>query len=124
MQTCPCGSNKPYALCCEPIIANKANAQTAEQLMRSRYTAFTFANINYLMNSHHPKTRPIKEKKDILKWAKSVTWLGLQILYTDKGKESDMEGIVKFKALFLENGIPRELVEESVFVKKTANGIM
>ena len=118
MQTCPCGLNKAFDQCCGSIINKHTDAQTAEQLMRSRYTAFTLANIDYLMSSHHPKTRPIKEKKDILKWAESVKWLGLQILFTNKGSVSDEEGVVKFKALFIENGIPQELIEESVFVKE------
>src|SRR5512139_2073682 len=34
---CPCGSSKPYADCCRPVITCERRADTAEQLMRSRY---------------------------------------------------------------------------------------
>lgn len=41
MTSCPCGSSRSYADCCEPFVTGAAKAQTAEQLMRSRYTAFS-----------------------------------------------------------------------------------
>ena len=54
---CLCGSGLTYADCCEPIISGKKDATTAQELMRSRYTAFTKANVDYLMRSHSIKTR-------------------------------------------------------------------
>ena len=59
--------------------------ETAQQLMRSRYSAFVLANGDYLMETHHSSTRPIKEKKAIVKWAKSVQWIKLEIVETTKG---------------------------------------
>ncbi len=85
MKKCPCGSNKDFSQCCEPIIENKKDAATAEELMRSRYTAFTFANIDYLMKSHHSSTRPVNEKREIKEWSQSVTWVNLSISSTEKG---------------------------------------
>ena len=89
-----------------------------EQLMRSRYSAFVLANINYLMNSHHPQTRPTKERKAILKWAKSVHWKGLEIIDHKFGSVNDMDGYVEFKASFIENGEPGCIHENSHFVKE------
>ncbi len=37
---CPCGLPDPYADCCGPLHDGRAQAVTAEQLMRSRYSAF------------------------------------------------------------------------------------
>lgn len=115
---CYCNSQKPFTECCEPIILEKAIAEAAEQLMRSRYSAFVVADINYLMNSHHPQTRPTKERKSILKWTKSVEWLGLQIITTKAGTKSDIEGWVEFKATFIENGKIDCIHENSYFVKE------
>ncbi len=39
---CPCGSNKPYTDCCARYVEGNKHAPTAEALMRSRYTAYTF----------------------------------------------------------------------------------
>ncbi|WP_236778410.1 YchJ family protein [Pseudalgibacter alginicilyticus] len=93
-------------------------AVTAEQLMRSRYSAFVLANGDYLMQSHHSSTRPIKEKKDIVKWAKSVEWIKLEILETSKGYETDSDGTVTFNAYFYKHGKIRVIHEKSIFIKE------
>ena len=60
MKDCPCGSNFPYTDCCGPLIRGTSFADTAEDLMRSRYTAFTENNWEYLVLTSHPK-----EKKEM-----------------------------------------------------------
>ncbi len=118
---CPCGSGQLFANCCEPIISGKKEALTAQELMRSRYTAFTQANVDYLMRSHSVKTRPIKERKSIEKWAKSVIWMGLTIIQAQAGDANDEIGYVEFKALYLENWKPQQIHEKSLFQRE--NGI-
>lgn len=116
--TCPCGSGFAYPDCCEPVISGKKTAATALELMRSRYTAFTRANATYLMNSHATKTRPVKEQKNIEKWARSVTWMGLTILRTQDGEINDKSGYVEFKALYLEDGKLQQIHEKSLFERE------
>ena len=78
---CPCTPTKLYTECCKKAHQNIDSVNTAEILMRSRYTAFVLANIEYLQKSHHSKTRPsILEKNEILLWTKSVEWLRLEII--------------------------------------------
>lgn len=86
--------------------------------MRSRYVAFTKADINYLMRSHHSSTRPIKDRISIQKWAASVQWVGLIIFNTSTGNENDETGHVEFRALYLENGQMQEIHENSLFKKE------
>lgn len=115
---CYCGSLTSYSNCCQKAHKNIAEAKTAEQLMRSRYSAFVLANGEYLMQSHHSSTRPLKEKKAIVKWAKSVEWIKLEVLETTKGTAKDTEGIVTFKAYFYENGKVDVIHEKSAFLKE------
>lgn len=115
--TCYCGSPLSYETCCQPIIEGKKPAVTAEELMRSRYSAYVVADINYLMNSHHPQTRPTKERKSILKWTKSVQWQKLEVLKTKAGLAADTEGWVEFKAYFIENGKVNTIHENSYFTR-------
>ncbi len=89
--------------------------------MRSRYSAFVRANGDYLMQSHHSTTRPLKEKKAIVKWAKSVSWIRLEVLEALKGKVKDTEGTVTFNAYFYENGEVNVINEKSAFVKENGN---
>lgn len=119
---CPCGRHKTYENCCGKIHSNSSAAQTAEDLMRSRYTAFVMGNGKYLQKSHHPTTRPTKqEAKEIEKWAKAVSWLRLELLESWKGTENDLEGTVTFKAFFMD-GLQVDVIQErSLFVKN--NGI-
>ncbi len=120
---CPCGSGSSYAVCCEPIISGRKEAVTAQELMRSRYTAFTQANVDYLTRSHSSKTRPVKERKSIEKWAKSVSWLKLTILKTQAGEVNDEIGYVEFKATYLEDGTPQQIHEKSLFNRENGKWV-
>ncbi|MBD0823424.1 YchJ family protein [Aestuariibaculum marinum] len=115
---CYCGNNKPYTECCEVFHKNSGKTETAEQLMRSRYSAFVLADGDYLMLTHHSSTRPIKEKKAIVNWAKSVQWIKLEVQETLKGMATDNEGTVTFDAYFFENGKVDVIHEKSAFVKE------
>jgi len=115
---CYCGTNKTYKDCCEMFHLNHGKTKTAQQLMRSRYSAFVLANGDYLMQTHHNSTRPISEKKAIVKWAKSVEWVKLDVLETTKGLENDDDGIVTFKAYFYDNGKMDLIHEKSAFIKE------
>ena len=109
---CPCNPSKQYADCCKKAHQNINNVITAESLMRSRYSAFVLADINYLQKSHHSKTRPSKrEKKEILAWTKSVEWIKLDVIKAT-------ENTVEFKAYFFENGVLNHIYEHSFFVKE------
>ena len=122
-KNCFCGNTKRYIDCCKTIHDNILNAKTAEQLMRSRYSAFTQGNGDYLMQSHHSSTRPVKDKKAIVSWANSVQWIKLEVLSTTKGKENDMEGTVTFKAFFYEKGKVSSIDEKSAFVKENGHWV-
>ena len=115
---CPCGSNLSYQACCELIINAKRQAATCEELMRSRYTAFTTANVEYLVCSHHSKTRQPKEIRSIKKWAESVQWMGLVILNTQVGEVNDDIGYVEFRALYIEEGQMQQIHEKSLFKRE------
>lgn len=117
---CPCNPTTEYKNCCKKAHQNINLAITAENLMRSRYSAFVLGDIDYLQRSHHSSTRPNKrEKKEILQWAKSVQWIKLEVLNTYKGTSMDSIGKVEFKAFFMENGKVKIIHENSLFYKET-----
>ncbi|MFD2551590.1 YchJ family protein [Bizionia sediminis] len=116
--TCYCGSSKSYKACCQVYHLNGGKTETAQQLMRSRYSAFVLANGNYLMQTHHVSTRPTSEKKAIVAWAKSVKWLKLEILNTTDGLKTDAHGSVTFNAYFYEKGAVEVIHEKSAFIKE------
>ena len=116
---CPCNPSKNYTDCCKKAHDSILSITTAEKLMRSRYSAFVLADIEYLQKSHASKTRPSKrEKNETLAWTKSVKWLKLEVINMTKGSAADTTGTVEFKAFFLENGIINTIHENSNFCKE------
>ena len=97
--------------CCSPIIAGLA-AETAEQLMRSRYSAYVLGEWEYLLATWHPTTRPAYPSRD------AAEWLGLNVLKCDLGTADDGEGLVEFVASFREKGKVLGLHEVSRFVQE------
>lgn len=120
---CPCGSNLDYDDCCGIIHKDIHQAKTAEQLMRSRYSAFVKANGNYLMESQHSSTRKPTTKHDTVRWAMSVKWQGLEIIDVVRGTAGDDTGTVEFKAFFMERFTNQQIHENSVFVKENGHWV-
>ncbi len=115
MSQCPCGSGLEFADCCDPFIKGDRYPETAEKLMRSRYSAYATVNMEYLHDSLHPDHRADHDVNAARKWATDSDWLGLEILATDKGGENDKTGTVEFRANYREKGIIRQLHEISRF---------
>lgn len=132
---CPCGA-AAYATCCGPFLAGEALPATAEQLMRSRYTAYTLGNEAYLRATWHPSTCPgeaIVEEGG----AEKTKWLGLEIksafrLRQRNGQRNDARDepaedrgdadSVEFVARYKLGGRAHRLHEVSRFVREDAQG--
>ncbi len=63
--------------------------------MRSRYTAYTLEDSDYLLRTWHPSFRPAS-----LEFSADQKWLGLKIKATQAGKVDDDKGTVEFIARF------------------------
>jgi len=112
---CACGSGKSFADCCHPYIAGKAYPQTAEALMRSRFTAYVGRNAAYILETTHPDMRT-RQLEDELRYSiHTPVWQGLKILAVDRGLENDKQGKVKFVARYKDNGQPMVIKEYSRF---------
>ena len=117
-ELCPCGSGKKYSECCEPVIKGTVHAETAEQLMRARYSAYVKQEIDFIVKSCEEGDKiasiDLKATED---WSKNSIWHGLEILHTEKGTEKDDEGIVEFTATYTKKGI-RDVHHETADFKK------
>ncbi|MFH2135386.1 MAG: YchJ family metal-binding protein [Pseudomonadota bacterium] len=110
---CPCGSGKPYAECCARHIEGDTPAPSAEALMRSRYSAYTLLNENYLLASWHPSTRPAALG---LAEEAPTKWIGLEV---KRHTQQDTEhATVEFVARYKVNGRAHRLHEVSRFVQE------
>ncbi len=112
LAACPCGSGAAEERCCGRFLRGEAQAATAEQLMRSRYTAFAREDAAYLLETWHPSSRPRRVRFD-----PGRRWVGLEVLETTGGGMLDSEGSVSFVAHHERDGQHHELREVSVFLR-------
>lgn len=115
MDPCPCGSEKPYAACCEPVVRGERPADTAEALMRARYSAYAKEQVAFILDSTHPAQRDQYTAEGIRRWARNSEWHGLTILATEKGAPEDDAGTVEFVAEYAEKGRRRRHHEIAQF---------
>lgn len=114
---CPCANTKDdkpmaYSECCEPFHLGQ-KPTSAEQLMRSRYSAFYLANGQYILDTHHRDFRDNDSVDDYTQSAKATNWCRLEVLESQQFSDS---ATVEFKAYFISGDKLHSLHEISNFV--------
>jgi len=118
MSLCPCSSKIEFSDCCAPYLKGAKTPATAEALLRARYTAHTFANVDYIQKTHHPSHRGELDLASTKEWAESSEWLSLEIRKVIDGGENDQTGQIEFIARFNDaKGNPVNHHELSLFKK-------
>lgn len=84
--------------------------------MRSRYTAYTMADIAYIEKTQCGQAAEGFNALEAYAWAKRVTWIKLEVLNTSLSKPK--KGTVEFIATFIDAGISQSMHEKSEFIKK------
>ena len=117
-QICPCQINPAsnaigvpllYQDCCQPyhdgLLNNEADKidgakpDSAERLMRSRYSAFVLVKPEYIVKTTLPAQQNLLDIQAIENWAKETDWAGLEII-THTPKLGKRHAQVEFKAYF------------------------
>ncbi|WP_428738033.1 YchJ family protein [Sulfurimonas sp.] len=108
---CICGNEKDFSACCEPIITKQKQPQNAEELMRSRYSAYVKADAEYLVYSSVKENQYQEDIALIEEFSNSVEWLKLDVLDVQ-------ETTVEFKAYYRDTNGIQVLHEKSNFVQE------
>jgi SEC-C motif-containing protein len=103
---CPCGSGQRYDQCCGRLHRGAALAQTPEELMRSRYSAYALGEFEYILATWHPRTRP-----DSISGG-GLTWTGLEV--TGHGDDW-VEFTARYRA---DDGSLGAMTEHSLFERR------
>jgi SEC-C motif domain protein len=88
-------------------------AGTAEELMRSRYSAYVVGELDHVFRTWHPRTRPTD-----LAPAPGLVWQRLEVVATEAGDVDDDEGVVEFRATYEAAGRTRVRHEVSRFARR------
>ncbi|WP_370947244.1 YchJ family protein [Amycolatopsis sp. cg5] len=107
---CPCGYGLPYDECCGRLHDGRATASTAEQLMRSRFSAFAVGDTAYLRKTWLKPPSPLDLDAD-------QRWTRLEILGTTGGGPFHAEGTVEFRAHYVAGGVKDSMHENSAFTR-------
>ena len=115
---CPCKSGKTFGECCGPIIAGEAKAETAEALMRTRYTSYVTGDVLFLKKSSTKEVQAEFNEEASKAWSQAAEWHGLEIIRTEGGTKRHKKGVVEFRALYTANDEFCNHHEVSQFVKE------
>lgn len=109
---CPCG-RRAFGECCGPVLDGTA-AETPDDLMRSRYTAFALGDVRHLADTWFPATRPDEVSVDA-----ATTWLGLEVVRSETAPDG-RSGRVMFRARWADGatGETGVLEEDSRFLRR------
>jgi len=119
---CPCHSGKRYGACCRDLHRRVRLAGDPEELMRSRYAAFSIGLGEYLvdtLSAGHPDREqpPLEHARELAAAHLTQRFLGLRILHTEQAGD---EGRVLFHARIFVRGRDRSFVELSTFVREAS----
>lgn len=114
-ELCPCQAGKTYAECCAPLHSFEQFPADAEQLMRSRYTAYALRNVEYIVQTTVPSQQRLLDQAALQQWAKTTKWVGLQIV-SHQVRVGKTQSAVEFKAIFEADGAQQVHHEKSLFV--------
>lgn len=120
IEPCPCGGGA-YGTCCGRFHRKEALPDTAEQLMRSRYSAYALGDIEYVRETWHTSTRPADldnagEAGDV--HGQRLKWMGLDV--RTHVQPDDTHAEVEFVARFKSGGRAGRMHERSRFVREPA----
>jgi SEC-C motif-containing protein len=110
-QPCPCGTGRKFDDCCAPLLAGTRRPATAEELMRSRFTAHVGRDYRYLHRTYDATApRPYVEEKDDA----PMQWTRLAVHAHEPGRGPD-QAFVDFAACFVDENGEHAVQEKSEF---------
>ncbi|RLB72947.1 MAG: YchJ family protein [Deltaproteobacteria bacterium] len=100
MNECPCSSGKMYQDCCEPLLAGSRKAETAEELLRARYSAHVKLEMDFVKDTTHPDQVSRYEPATAKSWAEKSEWDRLEVVDVEDGGPEDETANIEFVAHF------------------------
>ena len=108
---CPCGSSIEFFKCCEPYLNDKVPCTTPEQLMRSRYTAFSLNYPDYLLHTSSIQLKAELSRQSLVDTIEVFSFIKLEVIETK-------DNFVTFHAHLLNDNEYHQLKETSTFVQE------
>lgn len=114
-QICFCGSKLPFDQCCQPLIHKIKRAQTPEQLMRSRFSAYAIKAYQYIFDTYAKQSQSELSVEDIQQSGEDSHWFAL-VIYSKEVLDNQEEQFVEFSAYYIVDDNVYEMREKSRFM--------
>ena len=119
---CYCCSLLPFKECCEPFIKGDKKPRSAEQLMRSRFSAYATEHYQYIFDTYTNEKQQGLSVEDLAQSAHGATWFALNVhsshntlsVTSAPGVDSNT-ATVEFTAYYFESKSMYQLHETSNF---------
>jgi len=117
MNDCYCGLDQSYEDCCGRFHQGQS-AETAEALVRSRYSAYVVGDLAYVRRTAAGKALQEAVNLEAANEQSTIAWKQLEIIRCEEGGKHDNEGVVIFSAYFQNPDKPIEVMHEKSLFKK------
>ncbi|GHB74325.1 hypothetical protein GCM10008107_24630 [Psychrosphaera saromensis] len=111
---CFCKSGESFSNCCEALLSGKTQADTCEQLMRSRYSAFAVGNAAYLLTTSSTNLAKTLTEQELIETCDTFSFVHLDVL-------NHQQDTVEFIAHLLLGDQHHQIHERSHFIKQSGN---
>ena len=95
---CPCTSGLVFEKCCAPFLSGQRLPETAQALMRSRFTAYAEIRVDYLVQTTAKDKKQEIDVAELRQYCKNIRCISLKIQKTERGGKNDETGTVLFHA--------------------------
>ncbi|MEO7414455.1 MAG: YchJ family metal-binding protein [Opitutaceae bacterium] len=111
---CPCGSGRLFGDCCEPILRQQRRAGTAEEVMRSRFTAHALRDHAHLHRTFLTTARlPYQPERE--SDVEDLSWTRLVVHAHETSDAKPDAAFVDFSAYYQDDGTEHVIHEKSEF---------
>ncbi|MEQ3647066.1 YchJ family metal-binding protein [Alteromonas sp.] len=111
---CYCCSSASFERCCEPFLNGTELPKSAEQLMRSRFSAYATNQYEYVLNTYTREKQKGLTVENLKQSADGALWFALQI--TPPSAQEATSDTVEFTAFYYESKSLFQLHETSNFL--------
>lgn len=120
---CPCTSKSTFDKCCEPYLTGRKVPETAEALMRSRFSAYAMRKVDYLIATTCEEERSKLDREELESYCRTISCISLKITQTEAGGPGDETGTVLFYASLQANGKRMLHRELSRFIRENGRWV-
>lgn len=118
MNACLCCSGVNYSECCGRFIDNQEIPSTPEELMRSRYTAFAQANVEYIADTMKSPAADNFDLEEARQAAQQLSWDTFEIVRSSMDGDN---GSVEYIAYLVVDGAKHKLHKLCEFTRENGN---